>query len=109
DRGNAAMEARTKDNLRRMVTMFRDIGATVFLADRSAATDGGNTEQNSLFADLASEEGVLLMPSSRTDVAGRAELLLSDMSHPNAEGYTLIAQRIFSLLEPHLEADAVRQ
>lgn len=105
DRGNPAMAARTEENLRRMVSMFAGIGAQVYLADRSADTDGGDTERNSLYARLAREEGATLMPSLREGLAGRADLLLSDMSHPNAAGYAIVAQRIFDMLEPRLRAD----
>jgi acyl-CoA thioesterase-1 len=102
DRGNPAMAARTKENLRKMVSMFVSIGATVYLADRTPGMDGGDAAQTSLFAELAHEEGAMLMPSLRQDIAGHADLLLSDMSHPNADGYTIISQRIFTMLEPKL-------
>jgi lysophospholipase L1-like esterase len=42
------------------------------------------------------------MPSLRQDIAGHAELLISDMRHPNADGYAIIAQRIFAMLQPQL-------
>jgi acyl-CoA thioesterase-1 len=102
DRGNPALEARTKENLRKMVSLFVSIGAEVYLADRSPVTDGGDAAQTSLYAELASEEGATLMPSLRQDLAGNAALLLSDMSHPNADGYVIVAQRIFDMIEPTL-------
>jgi len=105
DRGNPAMAARTEENLRKIVAMFVGIGAQVYLADRSPATDGGDAAQASLYAKLAREEGATLMPSLRQDIAGHAELLLGDMSHPNDAGYAIIAQRIFTLLQPSLTAD----
>lgn len=94
--------ARTEQNLRRLVQLFVSVGATVYLADRTAATDGTQAEA-SLFATIASEEGAMLMPSLRQDIAGNPELLISDMRHPNADGYAIIARRIFGLLEPTLE------
>lgn len=106
DRGNPAMAARTEDNLRKIVAMFVGIGAQVYLADRTPATDGGSSNDASLFATIAREEGATLMPSLRADIAGRAEFLLSDMSHPNAAGYAIVAQRIFNLLEPSLREEA---
>lgn len=102
DRGNPAMAARTKENLRKIVALFVSMDAQVFLADRRPATDGGDATEASLYAELAREEGATLMPSLRQDLAGRPELLLGDMSHPNADGYAIVAQRIFDLLEPTL-------
>ncbi|MGV3590226.1 MAG: GDSL-type esterase/lipase family protein [Gammaproteobacteria bacterium] len=104
DRGNPAMAARTEANLRKMISMFVGIGARVYLADRSVGNDGGNVEHNALYAKLAREEGATLMPSLREGLAGRADLLLSDMSHPNADGYAIVAQRIFTLLQPVLHS-----
>lgn len=103
DQGNRLAAERTKENLRKMVSMYVRIGATVFLADRNLAADRAATEGPSLFAELAAEEGAILMPSLRQDVAGNLELLLGDRSHPNAAGYTIIANRIFTLIEPHLD------
>jgi len=102
DQGNRLAAERTKENLRKMVSMFVRMGATVFLADRNLPSDRAVADGSSLFAELAAEEGALLMPSLRQDIAGKPDLLLSDMSHPNAAGYTIVANRIFSLLQPHL-------
>ena len=73
DRGNPAMAARTEANLRKMISMFVGIGARVYLADRSVGNDGGDAEQNALYAKLAREEGATLMPSLREGLAGRAD------------------------------------
>ncbi|MDY6983817.1 MAG: GDSL-type esterase/lipase family protein, partial [Pseudomonadota bacterium] len=109
DRGNPATAARTEENLRKMVSMFVGIGAQVYLADRSVDTDGGDAEHNSLYARIADEERATLMPSLRKGLAGREDLLLSDMSHPNADGYAIVAQRIFDMLEPVLRAKDVNE
>jgi acyl-CoA thioesterase-1 len=103
DQGSVAT-ARTKENLRKLVSMFVRTDALVFLADRNLAADRANASGPSLFSELAAEEGAILMPSLREGVAGHPELLLSDGSHPNAEGYTIVAARIFGILEPHLSA-----
>ena len=101
DQGKLAA-ARTKENLRKLITMFTRTGALVVLAERNSAADRANAAESSLYAQLAEEEGVLLMPSLREGVAGHPELLLADDSHPNAAGYTLVAQRIFTILQPYL-------
>lgn len=102
DSGNNVAATRTEQNLRKLVSMFVRTGATVYLADRTETTDGGQPEQTSLYAKIAREEGATLMPSLRQDIAGHAELLISDMRHPNADGYAIIAQRIFAMLQPQL-------
>jgi acyl-CoA thioesterase-1 len=101
DQGSVAA-ARTKENLRKLVSMFARTDAHVFLADRNLEADRVNPATPSLYAELAEEEGVILMPSLREGVAGHPELLLSDGSHPNAEGYTIVAERIFAMLKPYL-------
>jgi acyl-CoA thioesterase-1 len=101
DQGNRMAAQRTEENLRKLVSMFVRVGATVYLADRTPA-DRADAAATSLYAKIAEEEGALLMPSLRQDIAGRPELLLSDMSHPNADGYAIVAHRIFALLQPSL-------
>lgn len=95
--------SRTEDNLRKLVSLFAETDAAVFLAARTAHNDGGAGERNALFARIAEEEGATLMPSLRQDIAGHPELLIGDMRHPNAAGYALVSQRIFDLLQPLLK------
>jgi acyl-CoA thioesterase-1 len=102
DRGNRVATERTRQNLQKMVSMFVRVGADVFLADRNLRADGAGTDLPSMFAELAAQEGAILMPSLRAGVAGRPELLLADGSHPNADGYTIVARRILGLIEPYL-------
>lgn len=94
---------RTEANLRKLVSLFAQTAAHVFLAARGADTDGGSGERNALYARIAEEEGATLMPSLRQDIAGHPELLIGDMRHPNADGYAIVARRIFDLLQPQLE------
>lgn len=105
DRSNSRATGRTEANLRKLVALYVQTDARVFLADRTAASDGGEASQNSLYARIAEEEGATLMPSLRQDIAGEPDLLIGDMRHPNGAGYAIIARRIFGLLEPVLKAD----
>jgi acyl-CoA thioesterase-1 len=106
DRSNSRATGRTEANLRRLVALYVQMDASVFLADRTRATDGGDPAQHSLYARLAAEEGAILMPSLRQDIAGEPSLLIGDMRHPNGAGYAIIARRIFGLLEPVLQRDS---
>jgi len=102
DRSMRMSRDATKETLRRMVAPYVQSGARVFLADRGPATDGGDAAQGSLYAELAGETGATLIPSLREGLAGNPALLLADMSHPNADGYSIIAARMFTLLQPYL-------
>jgi acyl-CoA thioesterase-1 len=103
DASNNVPVTRTEQNLRKLVAMFVRAGATVYLADRTASDANTQAQSATLFATVAQQEGALLMPSLRQEIAGHPDLLLADMSHPNAAGYAIVAQRIFALLEPGLE------
>jgi acyl-CoA thioesterase-1 len=99
DRGNRVAAAATRENMGRMIRLYKMVGATVFLADRGATGEDGST----LFSELAETEGAILMPSLRHSVAGHPELLLSDGSHPNAAGYAIVTEQILGQIEPYLE------
>jgi acyl-CoA thioesterase-1 len=99
DRSQRMGASKTEANLRKMVSIFVLAGARVYLADRTLTLDNFQDPGPSLFAKLAEEEHATLMPSLRTGIAGNPQLLLGDMSHPNSEGYTIVANRIFSLLQ----------
>jgi acyl-CoA thioesterase-1 len=108
DRSMRLSREQTQENLRRMVSLYLRAGATVFLADRGAATDGAaDGADSSLYVELATEAGAVLIPSLREGLAGDATLLLADMSHPNAAGYAIIAARMQALLAPYLRADEI--
>jgi acyl-CoA thioesterase I len=94
---------RTEANVRKLVSLFVQTDAAVFLAERTVNADGGAAARNSLYARIAIEEGATLMPSLRQDIAGHPELLIGDLRHPNAAGYAIVAKRIFDRLLPVLK------
>lgn len=102
DRSNRVPEGVTRENLRKLVSLFVRTGARVFIADRDAPGDGIGA-QPTLFAELAAEEGATLIPSLRQSVAGRADLLLADGSHPNGSGYAVVARQVYDAIRPYLE------
>jgi acyl-CoA thioesterase-1 len=105
DSGSRVPMATTAANVGRLVSMFRRIGATVFLANRNLAGDAGRDSQ-SIFARLADEHGAVLMPPLLTDVDGHPELLLGDGRHPNEDGYAVIVRNLFRIIEPSLKRPA---
>ncbi len=100
--GGSVPRSRTRDNLGRMITMYKRIGAEVFLADREMRSADGQPAA-SMFADLARELHAILMPPLLTGVAGHPDLLLDDGRHPTGEGYTIIVSRLIPILEPYLK------
>jgi acyl-CoA thioesterase-1 len=103
DAGNRVAVERTEQQLRKLVGLFVRTGASVYLADRQSETDGGRAQDVSLYARVARAEGAKLMPSLRDGIAGEPSLLIADGRHPNAEGYAIIARRLFDLLAPQLQ------
>ena len=96
DAGSRVAGAATRANLGKLISMFKRVGAEVFVADRSLPGAGV------VVAELAKEHHAVLMPPLLTGVTGHPDLLLGDGSHPNAAGYTVIVQNILQVIEPYL-------
>jgi acyl-CoA thioesterase-1 len=92
----------TRANLGKLISMFKRVGAEVFLTDRNR---GGGQGSGSIFAELAREHDAVLMPPLTEGVAGHPDLLIEDGSHPNAAGYTIIVRNILAVIEPYLKKD----
>lgn len=58
------------------------------------------------FAQVAEDNGAVLVPFLLENVAGKPELNLPDRIHPNAQGMQLIADNLWSVLEPILKQRA---
>ncbi|MFC2085898.1 GDSL-type esterase/lipase family protein, partial [Bacteroidota bacterium] len=56
----------------------------------------------SVFPDVASETGAVLIPFIGEDVAGRDNLLQMDGIHPTASGHEVIAETVWKYLKPVL-------
>ena len=93
--------AETERNLRGIVAKARAAGARVLLCGMLIPTSYGPEYQEGfgrLFARVAKEERVPLVPFLLEGVAGRKELNLEDGIHPNAEGQRVVAANVL----PHL-------
>jgi acyl-CoA thioesterase-1 len=53
-----------------------------------------------MFADLAAKNGAALVPYLLQSVAGDPSMNLSDGIHPNAAGQKILAENVWSVLEP---------
>lgn len=99
--GVAAMRA----NLTAILDRFRGAGARVLLAGmRVPANYGAEYSRDfaAVFTDLARRPGTALMPFLLEDVVADARLNQPDGLHPTAEGYRVIAERMYPYLRPLL-------
>jgi acyl-CoA thioesterase-1 len=101
DAGSRVPIAVTRANLGKLISLFKRVGAEVFVTDRNLP--GDDRDSPSIFAELAKEHHAVLMPPLLTGVAGHPDLLIADGSHPNGDGYTIIVRNIIEVLEPYLK------
>ena len=104
DAGSRLPIETTRANLGKLISMFRRVGAEVFVTNRNLP--GGGPDTGSIFAELAREYHAVLLPPLTSGVAGHPDLLIEDGSHPNAEGYTIIVRNLLAVIEPYLKKDA---
>ena len=103
DAGAHLPVAVTRANVAKLISMFKRVGAEVFVTDRLQTTQDGRRE--STFADLAKDNHAVLMPPLTAGVSGHPELLIGDGTHPNGDGYTIIVRNILQIIEPYLKKD----
>lgn len=95
-----------KENLTTIITTARERGIVVILAGMEAPPNFGQEYAASFrqaFRDVALKERVLFIPFLLKDVAGVSTLNQPDGIHPNAQGARIIAETVWSVLEPLLD------
>jgi lysophospholipase L1-like esterase len=80
---------------RKAMVAIVDISAGLFLRDYRVA-----------FNSLAKEEGAIFVPSVLSGIITNPSMK-SDFIHPNADGYKIIAQRVYRAIMPYLLRRAV--
>jgi acyl-CoA thioesterase-1 len=98
--------AETKANLDAMLTQFAEAGLPVLLVGMYAPRNLGAdyvAEFDALYADLAEQHHVALMPFLLEGVALQPELNQGDGIHPNAAGVEIIAQNMLPYLLPLID------
>ena len=95
--------ATVRQNLSRAIRESKASGAAVLLCGMEALPILGwsySVDFHNLFVDLAREFDVPLVPFFMARVFGREDLLLPDRVHPNAAGAKVIADEVWTYLEP---------
>lgn len=102
--------ASTKANLAKAIDLAKDEGVRVLLAGMKLPPNYGSEHTEAferLFEELAREKQVALIPFLLDGVAAQPDLNLPDGIHPNASGYSLIADTVIEYLEPLIASEAV--
>jgi acyl-CoA thioesterase-1 len=95
-----------KENLSAIIRKVRDRGAVVILAGMEAPPNFGQeyaTAFRQAFRDVALEERVLFIPFLLNSVAGKSDLNQPDGIHPNQQGAAVVADTVWTVLEPLLD------
>jgi acyl-CoA thioesterase-1 len=106
DGGSQTPIATTRANMAKLISMFKRVGAEVFVTDRNLSR--GSQDGSSVFAELAREHHAVLMPPLTLGVSGNPDLTIEDRSHPNAAGYTIVVRNILAVIEPYLKKDVAQ-
>jgi acyl-CoA thioesterase-1 len=95
-----------KENLSTIIEKARERNAVVILAGMEAPPNFGQEYANAFrqaFREVALKERVLFMPFLLKDVAGKPELNQADGIHPNPQGARIVADNVWTILEPLLD------
>jgi len=90
----------TLNNIKEMVEKIQAKGAMVAITDVSAGPF--LKEYRIAFQKIAKEKGIIFIPGILSEIVTNSHLK-SDFIHPNAEGYKLIAQKVYLAIKPFLK------
>jgi acyl-CoA thioesterase-1 len=103
-RGLSLLE--TRANLEQIIQQFQSASVTVVLAGMKLPPNYGKDYTSgfeALYHPLAKQYHLTLIPFFLDGVAASSSLNQADGIHPTGEGYRLIVEKVFSVLEPLLE------
>ena len=95
-------------NLTEIIEELQKAGVEIVLAGMQIPPNYGRTYTTgfaSVFTQLARDHGVTLIPFFLEGVAAQKELNQADGIHPTAEGYQIVAQTVFDVIEPLLKKE----
>ncbi|MBM3243406.1 MAG: arylesterase [Candidatus Omnitrophica bacterium] len=90
----------TLNNIRKIVLKIQDYGAMTAIVDVSAGFF--LRDYRLKFSRLAKETGSIFIPAVLSGIITNPSMK-SDFMHPNAQGYKIIAQRIYRSISPYLK------
>ena len=96
----------TKGNLERIIQQFQQSSVTVVLAGMKLPPNYGmdyTAGFEALYRALANQYHLTMIPFFLDGVAGSFLLNQADGIHPTGEGYRIIVEKIFPVLEPLLQ------
>ncbi|MHC4410835.1 MAG: arylesterase [Planctomycetota bacterium] len=107
--GNDGLRGQSLDNVRTNLAGILDkiakAGAdSLLLGMRIPTSYGADYTEGfaGVYAALAKERGLALVPFFMEEIAGKEEFFLEDALHPNEEGYKLLARKVAPALEEML-------
>jgi acyl-CoA thioesterase-1 len=95
-----------KENLSAIIDKARERNVVVILAGMEAPPNFGQeyaTAFRQAFREVALAKRVLFIPFLLKDVAGKTELNQGDGIHPNQQGARVVADTVWTVLEPLLD------
>ena len=96
----------TKTNLERIIRQLQQASVTIVLAGMKLPPNYGQDYTSGfevLYQALAKQYHLTLIPFFLDGVAGSSLLNQADGIHPTGEGYRIIVEKVFPVLEPLLE------
>ena len=98
--------AQLKENLSAIIDKARERSVVVVLAGMEAPPNFGQeyaAQFRQAFREVALQKRVLFVPFLLNEVAGKPELNQADGIHPNQQGTRIVAETIWSVLQPLLD------
>ncbi len=95
----------TRRNLEAIISGLQSAGARVILAGMEIPPNYGpqyTRSFRSIFPEVAREYRIPLIPFFLEGVGGRADLNQEDGIHPTAEGYAIVVENVWKVLQPLL-------
>ena len=95
--------AEVEKNLNTIIDKSQEANVSVFLMDMYIPTNFGKEYTDgfhNLFATIATEQDITLLPFLLKDVAGKPTLNQADGIHPTAEGHALMAEVVLKGIKP---------